>query len=389
MPELDPPSQPDDGGDARADERDLTPDELRTVAQEVSSLYPPPRLGTELVLLEVNPHRAHAYWNVDVEDFQAAARETGIDGPPMILRVYDVTGVDPDPQQAHSYFDLQVQGLQGHWYVDLWKDGRSYAAELGLRRPSGGLVPLARSNAVSTPPASESALYDTTALDVARAHAEELHAAVEADQPAPPPAPTPAAAPLMQPSVESRAFPVADVPDAQPAERVEALFAHAGPSAGQPGPHPMPSAAPVAPSVPDAPRHDWPSAEELSRHVPDTSGTAPELPPAPALSAEAGPAPGPTPSESASAPAAPPAPPASLPLEHYVSLSSFENGRAQVALEVNVELHIYGRAKPGTRVSFYGQPVALQPDGSFSIRKPLPHGAVVFPLLAVDPPTQG
>lgn len=352
-PEPTPPERPEGAkpGDA------FSPDELRAITQEVSSLYPPPRLGTELVLLEVNPHRAHAYWNVDVEDYRAAARETGLDSPPMILRLYDVTGVAHDAQQAHSYFDLQVQGLQGHWYVDLWKDGRCHIAELGLRRPSGGLVPLARSNAVSTPPASESALYDTTALDVARAHAANLRMAddvVESDAPpardADEPAPVGVA---IQAPVESRALPPAD---------------------------------PSAPPLPEAPHHDWPSAEELARHVPDTSGAVPELPPAPAPSAESEPAP----AQPAPAPAPgqtpPPAPPASLPLEHYVSLSSFENGRAQVALEVNVELHIYGRAKPGTQVSFYGQPVALQPDGSFSIRKPLPHGAVVFPLLAVEPP---
>ena len=47
-------------------------DELRSIAEEISSLYPPPRLGTELVLLEIDPHRAHAYWNIDVADYQEA-----------------------------------------------------------------------------------------------------------------------------------------------------------------------------------------------------------------------------------------------------------------------------------------------------------------------------
>ena len=84
-------------------------------------------------------------------------------------------------------------------------------------------------------------------------------------------------------------------------------------------------------------------------------------------------------------PAAPPAP-APVSLDQYVGFSSFEQGRREVALEINVELHIYGRAKPGTELSLYGQPVPLRPDGTFSIRKPLPQGAVVLPLLAVDPP---
>lgn len=77
-----------------------------------------------------------------------------------------------------------------------------------------------------------------------------------------------------------------------------------------------------------------------------------------------------------------------MPLESYVSLSSFEPGRREVSLEVNVELHIFGRAKPGTELTLYGQQIPLRPDGSFSVRKPLPQGAVVLPLLAVDPPPQ-
>jgi hypothetical protein len=70
-----------------------------------------------------------------------------------------------------------------------------------------------------------------------------------------------------------------------------------------------------------------------------------------------------------------------LPLESYANLSSFEKGRPEVELEVNTELHIFGRARPGSELSLFGQKVHLRPDGTFSIRKPLPHGVVVLPLL--------
>jgi hypothetical protein len=52
-----------------------------------------------------------------------------------------------------------------------------------------------------------------------------------------------------------------------------------------------------------------------------------------------------------------------------------------VLLEVNAELHIYGRSKPNTELTLYGQIVKTRPDGSFSVRRPLPHGAVILPLL--------
>lgn len=422
--------------DALSDE--LTAEELRGIAQEVSALYPPPRLGTELILLEIDPHRVHAYWNIDVEDHQAILAENGLESPDLLLRIYDITGVTFDGHNAHSYFDIQVQGLQGHWYVDLWQDGRAYVGELGLRRTDGGFARIARSNAVFTPSAAQSAQYDTRALDVQSNDTTALRLMdllsdpnlspenVDADTGAPvllnappvaaippadaadyraPDAPAleerPAAASI-QPSVpptpvEPKAFPMP--PDATPWQRVDAFFAAAetavtaAPVIAPPPLSVMPPAAQAkesarapAPAEPRATTQQWPSGEELARHVPNTSEQAPRDVAHPSSeehkSADTnGAAPAPAPQ----APAAPPTP-TQLPLDSYVNLSSYENGRAHVDLEVNVELHIYGRAKPGKQLTFYGQPVKLQPDGTFSIRKPLPHGAVVLPLLAVDPP---
>ncbi len=419
-----------------------TAEELRSVAEEVSALYPPPRLGTELVLLEVSPNRAHAYWNVEVDDFEAAVAASGQEAPAMLLRLHDVTGLEFDGSNAHSYFDVQVQGLQGHWYVDLWHDGRSYIAELGLRRAGGGFVSMSRSNRIATPSASESALYNTEALDILHvgdavqrltdlisdpqlsSENMDVETGAPIERNPPPVVPVqradpaayrapdagaresrPEAAPI-QPAAthpaEPKVFPLSLPPNTTPREQVEDLFhaVHEAVAGEPPSPNtappkieptPVPVSAAEASAKPDpAPRatpSDWPSAEELARHVPDTSATAPvdvapvtrethtPPPPAPAEAQK----PEQSPTTSASSP---------LPLDNYVSLSSFEHGRPQVDLEVNVELHIYGRAKPGAKLSFYGQPVKLQPDGTFSIRKPLPQGAVVLPLLAVEPPAE-
>lgn len=392
---------------------------MRTIAEEVSATYPPPRLGTELVLLEVDPHRAHAYWNVDVADYEAVIKANGLESPDMLLRLHDVTGIEFDGKNAHSYFDLQVQGLQGHWYVDLWQDGRAYIAELGLRRKDGGFAAFARSNAVSTPPAKASASYNTQALDILQQTPGDLMqdpnlspenmdadtgAEIQLNPPPfqppaiePEPAPSTAtAAPAtvaFKPSVEpSKTFPMVEAAEVEPVRSVGAIFDSVkdAVAAEPPPPRVAPPKQNVAVHVKptEKPPQQWPSGEELARHVPDTSHTAPTDLPATVEAAQpppaAEPAPAPAP-ESASSPAEPSAP-ASLPLENYVTLSSYENGRAKVDLEINVELHIYGRAKPGAKLSFYGQPVKLQPDGTFSLRKPLPHGAVVVPILAVEPP---
>ncbi len=472
-----PEPKPTDGLRPPAPTGNLSSQELRDIAQEIASSYPPPRLGTEVVLLEVNPHRAHAYWNIDVEDYRSAAAACGDPSPPLLLRLHDVTGIEFDGSNSHSYFDLQVQGLQGHWYVDLWKDGRTHVAELGLRRADGRLEILARSNPVSTPPATESPYYHTQAVNTAQPDSAlrlvdladpglspetldvETGAEIELNPPplsvvpapdpggyrAPEAAPekeTDAGVPLEpsrappEPEDSPRAFPLPPGGDTRPTA-YPAVFPEARETDFPLQPEDNGQIASDAPEIASEPpartaasdqaaieaagqdlalsedeRRDWPSADDLARFVSDSRWIAPPPTSSDLSAAEpnstapaqtdrlapvqpetgahpASPAPIAQPTnadvQTAAAPTEPPPPPASLPLENYVALSSAEHGRRQVALEVNVELHIYGRAKPGTEVSFYGQPVPLRPDGSFSLRKPLPHGAVVLPLLAVDP----
>lgn len=59
-----------------------------------------------------------------------------------------------------------------------------------------------------------------------------------------------------------------------------------------------------------------------------------------------------------------------------------EELRAQGKLvEINAELVIQGRARPGSQFSLLGQPVRLRPDGTFSVRRRLPDGTMIVPLF--------
>jgi hypothetical protein len=73
--------------------------------------------------------------------------------------------------------------------------------------------------------------------------------------------------------------------------------------------------------------------------------------------------------------------PAPLPLENTLSLSSFALGRETVELEINAELHIFGRTLPGRELQLFGRKVTVHPDGSFSISRPLPNGALIISAL--------
>jgi hypothetical protein len=51
-------------------------------------------------------------------------------------------------------------------------------------------------------------------------------------------------------------------------------------------------------------------------------------------------------------------------------------------LIVNAELILYGATEPGSKVTVQGNPVALRPDGTFSLRFSLPDGKQDFPVKA-------
>lgn len=52
---------------------------------------------------------------------------------------------------------------------------------------------------------------------------------------------------------------------------------------------------------------------------------------------------------------------------------------------VNAELIVYGATDPKATVTFQGQPIALRPDGTFSVRLALPDGTQTIPVSATSP----
>jgi hypothetical protein len=76
-----------------------------------------------------------------------------------------------------------------------------------------------------------------------------------------------------------------------------------------------------------------------------------------------------------------PGTPAWEPIVTYSSHQAGGAGGPGVDLEVYAELHVYGRTRRGGRLFLFGRQVPLRPDGSFSVRRPLPSGAVVVPVL--------
>ena len=119
---------------------------------------------TELVLMPVDPFLVHVYWDFSAEDWE----EVRARRQPVILRIYDVTMIEFNGANAHSYFDVSV-GLEArNWYVPLWSAEKSLCADLGWPLPDGSFETLVRSNVIQTARAGVSNFEETRWIEVRR-----------------------------------------------------------------------------------------------------------------------------------------------------------------------------------------------------------------------------
>ena len=141
--------------------------ELRDIGIQISASWFRAPGATGLTLMEVNPWRLYAYWNIADAGIAAALGTLPADAeePVLVLRFTDLStqrgGIAPDYS-----FDIEVQGLRNNWYVDLWQDGRRYSAQLGLRTTDGDIISLARSNEIALPPAAPSSELNFKQIEV-------------------------------------------------------------------------------------------------------------------------------------------------------------------------------------------------------------------------------
>ncbi len=61
------------------------------------------------------------------------------------------------------------------------------------------------------------------------------------------------------------------------------------------------------------------------------------------------------------------------------------NRHRDLEFSVDAEMILYGRTKPDAKVTLGGEPIKLRPDGSFTVRQPLPDKRQVLPVVASSP----
>lgn len=113
---------------------------------------------TKVVLLPVNPHLVHVYWEISARDLEEVGRLFSRLGPRAqpVLRFYDTTQAELHSVDSARGFEAVIALGAEKWYVRLENPASSYCIDLGLRMPGGSFHRLARSNVAEMPKAGPS-----------------------------------------------------------------------------------------------------------------------------------------------------------------------------------------------------------------------------------------
>lgn len=130
----------------------------RAIPQELPGNY-----DKDMMVLYVrDPWWLHTYWEVarkTLENLKNQLKEM-FNSARRALRVYDVTRIDFNGKNAHSYFDIEINSDANNWYIGIGCAGRSWCVDYGLKMPSGEFITILRSNIVHTPSDGPSHITD-------------------------------------------------------------------------------------------------------------------------------------------------------------------------------------------------------------------------------------
>jgi len=150
-------------------QRDVKQDLPWEVSQELAPtpLIPrdlPQHYGdNKMVILVKDPYWLYTYWEISAERWEELLKYYTpelLEQALPVLRVYDVTGLDFNGYNAHSYFDLAIHPMADNWYINVPEPNRTYCVDLGRLLPGGTFITLLRSNPATVPRMSVSEFID-------------------------------------------------------------------------------------------------------------------------------------------------------------------------------------------------------------------------------------
>jgi hypothetical protein len=104
---------------------------------------------SRIVLMPRDPQWAYTYWDIPNEHKEELRRQGG---QQLALRIYDVTDISLEYQSPHSIQEYPSDELAREWYLPIPVSDRDYVVDIGYRCADGRWLVLARSAPVRVPP---------------------------------------------------------------------------------------------------------------------------------------------------------------------------------------------------------------------------------------------
>lgn len=113
-------------------------------------------LKGELQAKLVSPGRILLYWEVSEvpQKLLNVYFNQQFDDLVQLVRIYDVTDILFNGDNAHHYYEIAIPYRNGYWFIKGLAANRSYIAEIGVKWNNNDFFPLLRSNSVQTPSVS-------------------------------------------------------------------------------------------------------------------------------------------------------------------------------------------------------------------------------------------
>jgi hypothetical protein len=121
------------------------------VAEEREQQIPQDYNVTKIGLLVRDPYWLYCYWSTSGETRELVSGQQPWEQVALILRVYDVTGIEFNGTNSNFYFDVSVGHQANNWYIHVGGPNRCFCVDLGFIMANGAFYTIARSNPVTTP----------------------------------------------------------------------------------------------------------------------------------------------------------------------------------------------------------------------------------------------
>jgi len=113
----------------------------------------------KIIVMSRDPFVAYVYWEMTSVRIEREKAWFGRDAK-LCVRLYDITGVQFDGQNAIGFFDQVITDQIGSWYFDFGRPNHSFCADLGLLSLQGKFLTLVRSNYITMPRSGASDVID-------------------------------------------------------------------------------------------------------------------------------------------------------------------------------------------------------------------------------------